>query len=50
MLDSMEELFPSHVKEVDSRSKTWPYIIFWIIKDNGHGSLDLNILRQTKDR
>ena len=50
MSDSMEELLPLHIKEVDNTSKTWQSVIFWIIKDKGHGSLDSNILRQTKDR
>jgi len=48
MSNNMKELLPSHIKEVDNTSKTWPSVIFWIIKDKGHGSLDSNILRQTK--
>ena len=43
MSDSLEELLPSHMEEVDSTSKTWHFDIFWITKDEGHGSLDLNI-------
>ena len=43
MSDSLEELLPSHMEEVDSTSKTWHSDIFWIIKDEGHGSLDLII-------
>lgn len=43
MSDSLEELLPSRMEEVDSTSKTWHFDIFWIIKDEGHGSLDSNI-------
>ena len=46
----MKEFLPLHIKEVDSTSRTWPSVTFWIIKDKGHASLDSNILRKTKDR
>ena len=43
MSDSLEEFLYSHMEKVDSTSRTWHSDISYIIKDEGHGSLDSNI-------
>ena len=48
MSDSLEELLSSHMEEVDSTSRTWHPDIFFIIKDEGHGSLDSNIFEENQ--
>ena len=48
MSDNLEELLSSHMEKVDNTSRTWHFDIFCIIKDEGHGSLDSNILEENQ--
>ena len=48
MSDILEKFLPPHMKEVDSTSRMWHSDIFWIIKDEGHRSLDSNIFEENQ--